>query len=88
YGANHNFCKNGRNFKMTHEKRLPFEVSLDPFYSVSNMDALNESIAQMQQGKTVTKTMEELEALADEEWLLRNIFKIILKFRRCIFEIF
>lgn len=52
--------------KMTREKRLPFEVSLDPFYSVSNMNALNESIEQMQQGRSITKTMEELEALADE----------------------
>lgn len=30
--------------KMTQEKRLPFDVSLDPFYSASNMAALNESI--------------------------------------------
>ena len=30
--------------KMTREKRLPFEVSLDPFYSASNMAALNDSI--------------------------------------------
>ncbi len=52
--------------KMTREKRLPFEVSIDPFYSASNLDALEESIDQMKQGKTVTKTMEELEALADE----------------------
>ena len=52
--------------KMTREKRLPFEVSLDPFYSVSNRNALNESIVQMQQGRTVTKTMEELEALENE----------------------
>ena len=52
--------------KMTREKRLPFDVSLDPFYSASNMNAINESIKQMQEGKTVTKTIEELEALADE----------------------
>lgn len=51
--------------KMTREKRLPFEVSLDPFYSSSNLTALQESIAQMQQGKTVAKTLEELDALAD-----------------------
>lgn len=51
--------------KMTREKRLPFEVSLDPFYSSSNLTALQESIAQMQQGKTVVKTLEELDALAD-----------------------
>ena len=52
--------------KMTREKRLPFEVSLDPFYSASNMAALNNSIDEMRQGKTVTKTLEELEAMADE----------------------
>lgn len=52
--------------KMAREKRLPFEVSIDPFYSASNMNALNESIEQMKEGKTVTKTLEELEVLADE----------------------
>ena len=52
--------------KMSREKRLPFEVSIDPFYSSSNMKALDESIQQMKEGKTVTKTLEELERLADE----------------------
>ena len=52
--------------KMTREQRIPFEVSIDPFYSSKNLTALSESIAQMKQGKTVTKTMEELEALVDE----------------------
>ena len=45
---------------------IPFEVSVDPFYSESNMKALNESIEQMKTGKTVTKTIEELEGLSDE----------------------
>ncbi|MCD8017639.1 MAG: type II toxin-antitoxin system RelB/DinJ family antitoxin [Oscillospiraceae bacterium] len=52
--------------KMTREKRLPFEVSLDPFYSAANIKALNESVEQMRQGKTVVKTLDELDALADE----------------------
>jgi DNA-damage-inducible protein J len=52
--------------KMTREHRIPFEVSVDPFYSQSNMTALNESIEQMHQGKTVTKTLEELEDMVDE----------------------
>lgn len=52
--------------KMSREKRLPFEVSIDPFYSQSNMKALHESVEQMKAGKTVTKTFEELEGLADE----------------------
>ena len=34
--------------KMTREKRLPFEVSLDPFYSEENMARLRKSIAQME----------------------------------------
>lgn len=49
--------------KMTREKRLPFEVSLDPFYSYSNMQVIEESIEQMKQGKTVSKTLEELEMM-------------------------
>ena len=52
--------------KMTREKRLPFEVSMDPFYSASNMAALNDSIEEMRQGRTVSKTLEELEAMEDE----------------------
>lgn len=52
--------------KMTREKRLPFEVSIDPFYSDANMKALSKSIQQMKEGQTVTKTLEELESLADE----------------------
>lgn len=34
--------------KMTREKRLPFEVSVDPFYSDENMARLKRSIAQME----------------------------------------
>lgn len=34
--------------KMTREKRLPFEVSVDPFYSDENMERLRRSIAQME----------------------------------------
>ena len=34
--------------KMTREKRLPFEVSVDPFYSDENIARLKESIAQME----------------------------------------
>lgn len=34
--------------KMTREKRLPFEVSIDPFYSDENMERLRRSIAQME----------------------------------------
>ena len=50
--------------KMSREKRIPFEVSVDPFYSECNMVRIKESIAQLNEGRTVTKTMEELEVLA------------------------
>ena len=50
--------------KMSREKRIPFEVSIDPFYSECNMVRIKESIAQLNEGRTVTKTMEELKALA------------------------
>ncbi len=52
--------------KMAREKRLPFEVSIDPFFSRSNMEALQKSIRQFDEGKVVTKTMEELERMANE----------------------
>lgn len=51
--------------KMTRENRLPFEVSMDPFYSESNMAALRDSMEQMQRGSVVVKTLEELDVMAD-----------------------
>ena len=52
--------------KMCREKRIPFEVSIDPFYSASNLRAIEESIEQLQQGKVIVKTMDELEDMAHE----------------------
>lgn len=46
--------------KVIREKRIPFDVSIDPFYSDSNQNALQESIKQLEEGKVVAKTMEEL----------------------------
>ncbi len=34
--------------KVSREKRIPFEVTADPFYSAENMDRLRRSIAQME----------------------------------------
>lgn len=34
--------------KMTREKRVPFDISVDPFYSEENMARLRRSIAQME----------------------------------------
>ncbi len=49
--------------KMTREKRIPFDVSIDPFYSESNMKAIDESIKQLNNGKVIVKTMKELEGM-------------------------
>ena len=52
--------------KMTREKRIPFDVSVDPFYSESNIKAIKESIKQLKEGKVVVKTMDELEEMENE----------------------
>ena len=52
--------------KMSREHRIPFEVSIDPFYNASNLKSIDESIKQIDQGKVVVKTMEELEAMENE----------------------
>lgn len=52
--------------KVSREKRIPFEVSVDPFYSESNMEHLRRSVAELDAGYVVVKTMEELEAMENE----------------------
>ena len=52
--------------KMIREKRIPFDVSIDPFYSEINMKAIDESIKQLKEGKVVRKNMKELEAMENE----------------------
>ena len=52
--------------KVIREKRIPFDVSIDPFYSETNRKAINDSIKQLEEGKVVTKTMKELEELENE----------------------
>lgn len=52
--------------KMCREHRIPFEVSFDPFYSDSNIKALNKSIRQQKNNEVVIKTLDELEAIANE----------------------
>ena len=44
---------------------IPFEITtnVDPFYSTSNMNVLRKSIKEADEGKFVTKTMEELKAM-------------------------
>ena len=39
--------------KMTREKRIPFDVAVDPFYSESNMTYLKKVIDDIESGKAV-----------------------------------
>ena len=52
--------------KMSREKRIPFEVSVDPFYSKSNMSAIDEATEQIKRGQVIAKELDELEAMENE----------------------
>lgn len=47
--------------KMTREKRIPFDVSVDPFYSESNMSYLKKVIDNIESGKAVLVEHELIE---------------------------
>ena len=50
------------------DRKIPFEITapIDPFYSDTNKARLRESEQQFLEGRTITRTMEELEAMANE----------------------
>jgi DNA-damage-inducible protein J len=47
------------------EGRIPFELSIvsDPFYSQANMAVLRQSIKEANEGKFITKTLDELRTM-------------------------
>lgn len=47
--------------KMTREKRIPFDVSVDPFYSESNMVYLKKVIKDIESGKSILAEHELIE---------------------------
>ena len=47
--------------KMTRERRIPFEVSVDPFYSEKNIAYLKKVIADIESGKAVLAEHELIE---------------------------
>lgn len=50
-------------------RKIPFtiEAPLDPFYSKSNIERLQHSFQQEEDGKLIRKTMRELEEMAKDE---------------------
>ena len=47
--------------KMCREQRIPFEVSVDPFFSKSNIEHLRRGIEVMNEGKGVEQDLTDLE---------------------------
>ena len=47
--------------KVTREKRIPFDVSVDPFYSESNMAYLKKVVEDIESGKAVLAEHELIE---------------------------
>ena len=47
--------------KMTRERRIPFDVSVDPFYSQENMERLRKSIAQMERNGGTVHDVHDIE---------------------------
>lgn len=43
--------------KMTREQRIPFEVSIDPFYSEANVSMLRRSVAQVKGGNLTEREL-------------------------------
>ncbi len=50
------------------DRKIPFDIvaPADPFYSKENMNFIKESNKQLEKGNSVTKSMEELEAMEFE----------------------
>ncbi len=53
--------------KALRDRKIPFELTapIDPFYSESNMAQIQKAEQQVLNGKVVSKSMEELEAMAN-----------------------
>ncbi len=51
--------------KMTREKRVPFDVSVDPFYSKANIARLKRSVAQMESTGGTVHEVEEYDKIVD-----------------------
>ena len=47
--------------KVTKERRIPFEITADPFYSEDNINELKRRIANLEAGKTSLKEHDLIE---------------------------
>ena len=51
--------------KVARERRIPFDLTADPFYSDSNLDTLRKSRQQFEEGRIVETTLDELLAMEE-----------------------
>ena len=51
--------------KVSKEKRIPFEVAVDPFYSERNIERLRKAVADIESGKTKLSAHELIEVGGD-----------------------
>ncbi len=47
--------------KLAREKRIPFEITADPFYSQENIEVLKKRIADLESGKSTLKEHDLIE---------------------------
>lgn len=48
------------------EQKIPFIIASDPFYSESNLERLKASIGEINSGKVIKKTFQELKEMENE----------------------
>ena len=54
--------------KALRDRKIPFDIEApDPYYSECNMRNIRDSLRQIKEGRVVEKTMDELEAMADDQ---------------------
>ena len=52
--------------KVVRENKVPFSLDIDPFYSEENVKFIKESIKQLDEGKVIKKSIDELERMENE----------------------
>ena len=52
--------------KVVRENKVPFRLDIDPFYSEENVKFIKESIKQLDEGKVIKKSIDELERMENE----------------------
>ena len=52
--------------KVVRDNKVPFSLDIDPFYGEENLKFIKESIKQLNEGKVIKKSIDELERMENE----------------------